>query len=168
MKYLLLLLLFVVASVSAGVYKTVDEDGNVTFTDEPSVDAEKIKVEDNYNIIPAPTAAAPEQVAEETEATEYKISVASPNQDETLRANSGSVMIQVQMSPSLDTKEGHLLRYQFDGKQLGSLQSDLSYSLTNVDRGSHIIVVSVVDKHGKVLKRSKSRLFHLQRHAGGR
>jgi len=167
MKYLFILLFFVVTPILADVYRTVDEEGNVTFTDEPSVDAEKIKVEDNYNIIPAP-AAVPEQVAEEQEETPYEISIISPAQNEGVRENSGSVTIRVQVSPELDSRKGDLLRYQFDGKQLGSLQSELTYLLTNVDRGSHIIVVSVVNSKGEVLKRSKSTLFHLQRYAGGR
>ena len=49
---LLLVTLFFLTPVSAGVYRSFDADGNIVYTDKPSPDAEEIKI-DKVQTIPA-------------------------------------------------------------------------------------------------------------------
>ena len=72
-------------------------------------------------------------------------------------------MVSVELSPKLSSKREDHIIFSLDGKQVGKAQTSLSYDLVGVERGSHIVVASVIDKAGKVLKRSKSILFHIQR-----
>ena len=171
MKTILLILLFWASVASADVYRSVDAEGNITFSDEPSPSAEKIHIPKPQSM-PAPTTTVVTPVAIPTEplaepeekAVKYSISVVSPEQDATIWDNTGNVAVSVNVEPELKADKGHSLRYQLDGKQVGNVQTGMTFSFSNVDRGSHIIVVSVVDKMGVVLKRSKSVLFHLRRH----
>jgi hypothetical protein len=93
----------------------------------------------------------------------YTVSIVSPSQNEAIRANAGNITISSTITPALDTERADKLVFSLDDQLKSAAQDANSYTFTNVDRGSHIAVVSVVDKTGKVIKASKSILFHLQR-----
>jgi len=57
------------------------------------------------------------------------------------------------------------VQFKLDGKKVGEPQTGLSYTFQNIERGSHILTVSVVNKKGKVIKASKSVLFHMHRNS---
>jgi hypothetical protein len=95
----------------------------------------------------------------------YTLVITSPSQNETIRENAGDISINSSVTPPVNTDRGDKLIFSLDGKLKSTAQGATSYTFTNVDRGSHIAVVSVVDKTGKVIKASKSILFQLQRAA---
>ncbi|MDO7667409.1 MAG: hypothetical protein MUQ39_03380, partial [Pseudomonadota bacterium] len=94
---------------------------------------------------------------------DYSLVITSPSQNETIRENAGNITINSSITPSVNTDRGDKLIFTLDGQLNSVAQDATSYTFTNVDRGSHIAVVSVVDKTGKVIKSSKSILFHLLR-----
>jgi len=49
---LICITLTLLTTVSAGVYRSLDEDGNVVFTDKPSPDAEKIRIDKVQTVSP--------------------------------------------------------------------------------------------------------------------
>ncbi len=166
MRYLIIILLFFTSIASADVYRTVDEFGNVMFTDNPDSKAEKINVQPTSTYSPV---AIPEQQIE-AELTEdefpvpnYKISIISPAQNESFWSNDGTVNINVNVQPELSAERGDMLVFKLDGQDVGVPQSSPNFTLSNLDRGSHIIVASIIDADGQVLITSKSTLFHLQR-----
>ena len=77
-KFFFLLLITVAASFDAlaeKIYKTVDESGNVVFSDKKTPDAERIRVQPNVvdirtPVMPEPTAEEKAKVAKQKEATQ--------------------------------------------------------------------------------------------------
>ena len=167
MKYLTLALLFLATIAKADVYQTVDEYGNIMFTDNPDGKAKKIEVETTSTY--SPVAIPQEQVELETEQQDefpvpnYRLNIASPAQNESFWSNDGTVNISVNVQPALSVERGDMLTFKLDGQSVGQPQSSPNFALSNLDRGSHIIVASIVDSDGNVLKNSRSTLFHLQR-----
>lgn len=141
------ILLFLNGGLSAeSVYKTVDENGNVIFTDKPSEEALEIKIKDLDNSINNPNPGrykASAQKPEEEDKYE-SFAVTSPENGAGIRSNSGNVSISVSLAPSLNS--GHKIIISMDGKEVGS---GTSVSLQNVDRGTHSITARVVDGNGK-------------------
>ena len=170
---LLLLVLFLLPLVTYAddIYRSVDRDGNVTFTDEPDTKAELIELEELPTYEAAPLSILPientvqqeEEVVEDIKKPKYKISITSPEQNQSIWAGGGILTATVSVQPELNSQRADKVQFKLDGKKVGEPQTGLSYSFENLDRGSHILAVSVVDNKGKVLKTSKSVLFHVHR-----
>ena len=167
MKYGLLLLLLVASVTQAQVYRTVDKDGNVIYTDVPSDNAEEVVIDI------APSYTPPEitplvieeplpETSESVDTPLYKLSITSPAQNQSFQ-NPETITVTVGINPELSELRSDKLLFKLDGKPIGEPQVSSSITLAELERGSHILVVSAVDKSGKVLKRSKSVLFHVHR-----
>ena len=133
------------------VYKTVDEHGNIIFTDKPSTGSEEIKLKELQTIKnPNPAKYRPPSTkSEPVDANIYKrILITNPANDSGIRNNAGNVSISVSLEPSL--RSGHSLVITLDGKEVSN-GSASSVSLNNVDRGTHSIGASVIDNNGKNL-----------------
>jgi len=170
MKSYLLLLIFVVLGVQADIYRSVDNQGNVTFTDAPDTKAELIELEalPTYKALPVPMAAPiPSSVGAEdaTNKSKYTISILSPEQNQNIWEGGGIFTAAASVQPELNEARGDQVQFKLDGKPVGGPQSSLSYTFNGIERGSHILAVSVVDINGRVLKTSKSVLFHMHRNS---
>jgi len=168
MKYLLILLLLIASASQATIYRTVDKNGNIIYSDVESDNSKPVTVDVAPGYTP-PTIVLPiEEDAKKEEAIiavpNYTLSITSPVQNQTFQ-NPESVPVVATILPKLNKERADKLVFKLDGKPVGSPQTPSNTVLTELERGSHILVVSVVDKKGKVLKRSKSILFHVQRHS---
>ena len=150
MKTILFLSLFFISAVYAEtVYKTVDENGNVIFTDKPSTGSEEIKLQE-LQTIQNPNTPTYRPPAKKVEAEEpYQlITITSPANDTGLRSNNGDFTISVSLQPGL--KRGHSLVITMDGKEVSN-GSSTSVSIKNADRGTHSLGARVIDAKGKAL-----------------
>ncbi len=170
MKQYLFLLLFLATSASAAVYRTVDADGNVVFSDVEEDASEQVTIDIAPSYSP-PTIPDVELDSEDKRSDDlnlttpnYLISITSPLQNETFQ-NPENIAVTAEINPKLSELRADKLLFKLDGKPVGASQTPLNTVLSGVERGSHILVVSVVDKSGKVLKTSKSVLFHVHRHS---
>ena len=164
------------SAVQAKIYKTVDAEGNVVFTDVPPNDQSKSVEMDRYNtytpVVPVTTPSTPS--ADETNSraadgeeppapTRYdKLTVVSPRNDEAVRANSGDITINATVEPAIDNSAGHKLQVLLDGSVAGTSNSS-SVALQNIDRGTHQLSAQIVDANGKVLITSDTTQFHVLR-----
>ena len=158
----------------AAIYKTVDEEGNVVFTDVPPKDQSKaieIDAGNTYQPAPLPAANTPAPAAADEAETEEELTVnyeslqiTAPADDEALRENAGNVTISVSANPSLDIEQGHAVQILVDGTPSTSAAAT-SLSLTNVDRGTHSLVAQILDADGQVLISSSPVTFHMLRYA---
>lgn len=176
------------ADAATRIYRTVDEDGNVVFTDVPPKESEQgqaVDLEGGNTFSPPEPATEGRTLqswlgtdAEDADADEaaapvsYRsLQVASPADDEALRDNAGNVTVTAQVDPELDSR--HTMQVYLDGQLLQSGPTT-SFQLTNVDRGTHRVELRIVDAGGNVLVASEPTVFHLQRRsvilqpAGGR
>lgn len=167
--FILIASCFWLTSAGATVlYKTVDKDGKVTYTDKPSDEAEAITVQTDRNVVSTPrmNSGSPQpsnDKEEKSEGTAYDIfAIDSPADEEGVRANDGSVNIVVGISPRIHPN--HSIRMHMDGAPVGQDQKIPYFNLANVDRGSHELVAMVInDETQEIVQISKSVTFHLLR-----
>lgn len=169
----------------AKIYKTVDEDGNVAYSDTPPADAAvraestiELEINNTYNAeqsTPVPTndpikgsrpgdiiSADDSAVPANSAATYQTIAITAPAADANLRSNSGDVTLSISLQPGL--VPGDQVRFFLDGKPVGTV-TGTSLSLTNIDRGTHTLAAVVLDGAGKPRISSNTSSFSIQRFA---
>ena len=170
MKRLLILVTSVLLSVAANaqIYKHVDENGNITFTDKPPEDATPVSI-GRTNTLPPPDMPKPTAEAEEATATvaeleppdRYSINIISPMEDAVIPHGPGNFGVNVAVTP--DLHETDLIQLFLDGDPVGEPQRQSSWGLTNVSRGTHGLEVRIIDLRGQVKGRSPSVRVHVFR-----
>ncbi len=165
--------LFISANAFAEIYRSIDEDGNVIFTDRSGQgkDERIIILPKSITIKNSTDAPRRERIEglgrinkTEGAAKPYtQFAIISPGNDEPIRDNTGNVELKLALSPSLQIKFGHRIQIELDGKMQKMRWRMDSMLLTNLDRGTHNLRAFIVDKTGKKLKTSQSVTFHLQK-----
>jgi len=156
-----LLLLPLIAS--GAMYRWVDRNGVVHFTDTPRPGASRIQEREipTYQPVATPASAnTSKPLMGKIKSGPYEeINIASPRPEETIRNSQGYVSIKVKLVPSLDTKRGDSINIYLDGKVVGQNLSSTIFSLKGVDRGIHRLVAEVSNKNKQVLMRSPTVKF---------
>jgi len=151
----------IVAPAIAEIYKRTNPDGSVEFTDVPRSDEEKsvpLSPMSTFKATPSRRTISNTQV---DDAKKYStISVTSPADEATIRDNTGTIKVNVALSPAL--RPGHKLVLLVDGAQKSESTSG-SFTLNNLDRGSHSLTAQVLDKAGKTLLSSAPITVYLFR-----
>jgi hypothetical protein len=152
------------ATAPAAIYRSLDEQGNVVFSDQPGRGAQRI------DLPPVPTYEAPDlrparphdrPSAQPAPINYSKLEIRQPAPDATLRDNSGAVSVIAVIEPELGA--GHRLQFYLDGQAKGEPGTETRASFSNVDRGAHRVEVAVVNAAGEELRRSESVTFYLHR-----
>lgn len=156
--------LFVTFTTNAGLYKGLDEEGNVVYSDKPFANAEKftppiITIVDAPKIIPKEETAEEEVTATETKYTKFRIT--SPANNQTIW-NAEQLTVLVQLSPALNTTEGHTTWLMMDGKPVVKNSQGLALQIGRSDRGSYSLKAQVRNKKGKILKSTGSITIHIK------
>jgi len=155
-----LMLLACAAASAATIYKWVDENGVVHFSDQPHAGAEKVHV-GAPQTFSAPKGTAPAAAPQE-ERTQRSGScqVVSPGNEETLM-NEHSVSGQVHLSPA--PEGGEQVVIVLDGNPLpGIADSTGSFTISPIDRGEHTLSAQVLAPNGQVLCQGGSITFFVQ------
>ena len=159
--YILTILLLFSVSGYADVYRSVDAQGNVIFSDVETEGAEKVVVPETQTLPPLSDGNFKYTPAKQPEAELYTgLEILSPKNEESIRENTGDITVTVSVSPRL--ARGHTLVLYMDGKEVAT-GSGSSFSLTNVDRGSHSLRAVIKDSEDRIRKSSASSTFHLLR-----
>ncbi|TNE95394.1 MAG: DUF4124 domain-containing protein, partial [Gammaproteobacteria bacterium] len=161
--FALFLLCMATLPASAEVYKTVDEQGNVTYTDTPPSDdksAEPVKLP-AINTQPGlqPQASNGKKPAEHSGYKE--VSILAPAQDATIPPGQLNVVVQVFLEPAL--KAGHRVQLLHNGQAYGEPAYATSFSIDSLIRGEHSLKAQVVDENGAVIAQSSSVTIHVKR-----
>ncbi|MFP6837670.1 MAG: DUF4124 domain-containing protein [Pseudomonadales bacterium] len=170
------------SAAATKIFKTVDADGNVVFSDLPpgaSSNPQTVEVEEPN--VYAPGAAAtqlpsgveswvvpPGEDGAAPELSQWyrSLTIASPAHDASVRANAGTFNVVAQLVPALQS--GHSARLLLDNVAAGSagtVGENVTFALTNIDRGTHTLKVEVLDGSGSVVFRSNQSTFHLLRYS---
>ncbi len=148
----------------AAVYKSVDAEGNVVYTDEPVGNGKPIDLPPLSTIPPPKYTPSKPSAKPRGPAFGYReLSIVAPAQDETLRDNTGAVPVSAGIEPPLNAAAGHRFQYYLDGQTQGKPTASNQIVIANVDRGAHNVAVAVVDGNGKEVTRSSPVQFHLHR-----
>lgn len=169
MRLFWLFMLVVLLPVQAAqtIHRWVDSNGIVHFSDQATAvqSAETIQVS-----VPAPSStpspqnsgdAATNNQAEGSSTSPINLALTSPLENETIRANNGSIPFSVTLTPA--PSQPYQLEVLLDGATVLTLNNQLSGTLNDVARGMHQIIVKAVDGNGKLLASSKPTTFYLFR-----
>ncbi|WP_305460040.1 DUF4124 domain-containing protein [Photobacterium leiognathi] len=150
------------------IYSWTDENGVVHFTDQPqtpdatayplSVTEVSGNIEQTADTIAAQTTDI--AVVEEPAKTITTVSLVSPMHEQTIRNNEGIINIHAVTNSKLNNQTQAQL--VLDGVVKGDPQTELTWTLDNVDRGSHQLQIQLV-KGGKVIASSDSITVYLHR-----
>ncbi len=151
------MLLACTAVSAATIYKWVDEQGVVHFSDQPHPGAEKVHVSQPQ------TFAAPKGSTRGTEAEPEQpvrngsCEVVSPSAEQ-MFMNDSSVTGQVRLSPL--PQAGQQVVIVLDGRSLpGLADAGGSFTLSPIDRGEHTVSAQVVAPNGQILCQGSSVTF---------
>lgn len=173
-KIVIIVLLAGSGFATAGVYRWVDENGQIHFSDKAKAGAEQIKLKETSVYTPPaeidpdaadqtkPDAGAADANINPDTVLEYEvISVVSPENNQVVRSTEGTVDISVELRPGL--QPGHKIRVYLNGTQAAQDLETTQITLQNMDRGTHSLEVAVIDDKNNELKRSGAVSFHMLR-----
>lgn len=146
------------------LYKKVNPDGTVEYSDQPTAGAEEIPATQapSIKLTPVPPLRVESKNKSSDQASYEKLVITSPANDASIRENTGNLTLQAELVPGV--QPGHQLRWLLDGQPLS--QTQLTVQLQNVDRGTHQVQVQVVDAVSEeVLIGSEPVTFHLHRYS---
>jgi len=158
---LTLICVFISVSVTAEtVYKKTNPDGSVEFTDQPSTDSEEVKIRKptTYQAPRLPALNLPTKKLSPT--FNYQLTINQPVNDSVI-VGKMDVSVSVAVQPALLSGRGHQLRYQLAGQSI--ISRNMSEIFKNVDRGTHNLTGSIVDRNGEVVSPVVSSTFHMKR-----
>jgi hypothetical protein len=152
-------LLFAATGAQADkVYKWVDAEGNVLYTDQPRKGAQEIKIAKQ----PPSTAVASHAAVNEGRFRYSAVTLAEPTNEGTLRDNDGNVRVSVNVVPPLRSDRGDQIRLSLDGGVLNTDPNSPEAVLTGLDQGAHTLQATVTDRAGRVLISSDPVEFYLK------
>lgn len=168
---IMLIALIPTVLVAAEVYRWVDDDGTVHYSDRPQEGAETVVIQDAQTFsAPAPKAARSTSSttsdkaddAEPEEAVSYSnFEIVSPRQEEVLWNTGGQLNVSLRVRPRI--RSGHSIFLVMDGQEIQQLpRGRMQASLTDVVRGTHQLHAEVRDRSGSTVARSDMVQFTVQ------
>jgi hypothetical protein len=158
-------LLAAFAVQAAVVYKWVDADGVVHFSDQPYPGAEKI-----YTSSPSAAAAgsAPSSAAGSRQAPKgaaasglgfSELSIASPVNDQTFFGDD-VIAVHLNLAPGL--KPSQSITWHLNGKQLEFPPDATSFPMPHLDRGAYTLAATITDQETSESQSSNSVTFYVR------
>lgn len=161
---LLCLLLFALPAAGE-VFTYTDAQGNRVFTDQPHKGASRVEIQPSNNMTGTPPQSAPKKKPAKGKPSplfHYQVlRILVPEPDATVRNMAGELIVSVNNDP--DLQPGHLYRLLLDGKPIAEAGRSPVFPLTNIDRGTHLLAVEILDETGRMLERTPSQEFHMLR-----
>ncbi|MEM8497872.1 MAG: DUF4124 domain-containing protein [Pseudomonadota bacterium] len=175
--YSLLFILFALSlsqPTLAEIYKTVDKDGNVIYTDKVPHDnkkTEKITLKPSNSVPAIETPAIKLSPDNPDKPFKYKtLRIVSPEHDSAIEHGPGNFSVTAKIRPTLRSSDS--IQLFIDGEPHGKPGNSTSWALKNVFRGTHMLQVKILNERGKTLKKSKKSTVHVFRpsvaHPGNR
>jgi hypothetical protein len=158
------------AAAADQIYRTVDADGNVVFTDVPPADAAGQPAGNEVTLPPSNTyqpqtlpAVPPPETDGSTASSYYdQLAIVDPANNQSIRSNNGDIVIQAEVDPPLKSDDRLLLT--FDGAPTDIEAEGDIFQLNNVDRGTHTASARIVDGNNEVVMESQPVTFTVQRY----
>ncbi len=146
------MLLFYIGNSYSQVYKSVDENGKITFSDTPAPSASEVEVREPNTVKSIDVSAKPEQIKElKVTVSSYDIAITHPQNNSVIANGLVPFTISTKVAPTLQKE--HQLQLTIDGSIHSTSKS--SFKINGIARGEHSLRVAVIDGEGKVLKQSK-------------
>jgi hypothetical protein len=136
------------AALATTVYKWVDEQGVVHYSDQPHPQAQVIDVQSVQTVRgPAAPTVSTARAENGTTGARYTCELYRPENDEVF-LNTSTVTAKLRVEPQL--ANGDRVSIAIDGKRVeGQPTTGTDFVLTDIPRGSHTVTASVSDPTGK-------------------
>ena len=159
---LILICVLMSGYASAQVYRSVDKDGNVIFSDQATKGAKEVEIKELEIVKSLDPASVPasQPAKQELDKLYTGLEITSPQNDLAIRDNEGNVTVTVALTPNL--RAGHNLVLYLDGKKQSSGKTS-TLRMQQIDRGTHQLRVAVVDAEDREQIGSATVTFHLLR-----
>jgi len=168
--FVLIFVLLPVFAVAAEVYRWVDDDGVIHFSDRPQEGAEMVIIPEAQTFsAPAPrtrssssNASSSQDAADQEDAPGYSnFAIVSPKQEEVLWNTGGELSVSLSARPRI--RSGHTIFLIMDGQEVEQLpRGRMQVRLSEVFRGTHSLHAEVRDSGGNTLATSDSVQFTVQ------
>jgi len=152
------------------VFRSVDAQGNVVFTDTPSQNAKPVEIQAPSSVqamppVPVPRVETPSAAPQDPSAFNgyQAMVITQPENGAGLNNGAGDVDVSVSLVPPLRTDLGHGLTITMDGKPVVQNSARMNVALADVDRGEHVLEAFVVNAQAQVVFQSAPVRFSLQR-----
>jgi len=168
--WMIVLITFFSISGSAEIYKSVDKNGVVTYSDQPETTSQAVQLP-AVNIVTGP-AKTTANATNSTNATDKKhvdytaFAMSAPTDQDTIW-NADSLPVSVDITPAL--QEGDTIQFLYDGAPAIPAVASTSASIPKVIndkpllvRGNHTLSANVLNANGDILKSTPSITVYLQ------
>lgn len=143
------------------VYKTVNPDGSVSFSDQPQPGAVELHIAPVQTYQPpALPAPAPARAKPHAVSGYALVAIVSPRAGQTFHDGGGDVPVQVRVVPALH--DGDRIAITLDGKEVETSVAH-SFLLHNVFRGTHTLGARVIGANGEVRASAPTVTFYMHR-----
>lgn len=157
---ILVCLILATTSLAGTVYKKVNPDGSVEFTDKPAENTVEVEIRTPSTMpghpssLPVPSAGTQDQ--------HYQLEILKPRADEILVDNDGKLTLLLSVSPVLRVSDGDQIKVSFADRI--QLSGSKTVVLENIPRGTNTIEAVVIDRLGVVMSDTASVRFHVKRY----
>jgi len=146
------------------IYKWVDENGVVHYSDQPHLNAQKIQLQEaqTYKALPAagPAASAGAPPSPTPQSSGYRGCAVVQPQDDQSFADIDSLTVVVETDPPLHV--GDQIFVSYDGQPLnGKSATGSRFTISPVDRGTHTLQAVVRDSAGTVVCQAPGVTFNI-------
>ncbi|NNJ92602.1 MAG: DUF4124 domain-containing protein [Gammaproteobacteria bacterium] len=149
--------LLLAANVSAELYKWIDQDGVVHYTDKRPAETGQQQELSGYL---ARIAKKNKPEAEEAQAPYSAFAITSPTQGERVWNAESTMDVVVQIDPALTDE--HFLQVYLDGLAVtGKIKSN-ELTLQQLNKGSHNLQAEIVDEAGQTLSKTDKVTFQFR------
>jgi len=156
--------------VSAEVYESVDPEGEVSFSDEPSPGATEIPEKEVQTInMPLPEPASDIMASKKKSPgfggyKKIQVVIDSAEDGTTVWSNSGLIDISVSMDPALQTDRGQKLELLMDGNPVSAAGTSTKFQVTVPGPGARTFQAFVLDQDGKRIAESQPDTAFVHHH----
>ncbi|QIK38991.1 DUF4124 domain-containing protein [Caldichromatium japonicum] len=158
-RCLFLLSLFIPLSVQAEIYRWVDAEGRVHFSDQRIPSAERLDIQSGRQIQPPP-APGPNSPDEHYPGPYSQVALLTPTSDQTLSDPAQGVAVSLYLEPAL--VEGHQLRLMIDNRVMVLDRNQTQLRLKGLEAGRHRLQIQVWGPDDRIVAQSASRIFELK------
>lgn len=168
-RWLPLLILLIGTYANAEIYRWVDDEGVVHYSDKPAKDAKTVDLPEP-TVVPATKPQKPPANITNTQEPQTtntppgkgysQVKLLRPTPDETYQQGIPQVTIAVELSPPLQIDAGHRLRVLIDGAVVKSGLTASTTTVASPPHGSHAVSVEVMDGN-KVLATAGPQQIHV-------
>ncbi len=147
------------------LYKWIDKDGIVHYSDEPVNGAKQVEIEE----VPTIQIKMPKLKELETAGDDVKspkegdfytsVSIIEPQNNGVIRNNGATVTISAQAQPALH--KDHTVEIYLDGRIISKSPKSMSATANDVVYGPHTTMVIIKNKAGKSIRASQKHSFNL-------